>query len=147
MSMKLKALPLLIALSISAAGFSAMVQAQAAEQKDANTVATKHSAQANFASPEDAVAGLAAAMRSNERQRMHEILGPAADRYIRSRDAAVDAAARVKFLAAYDEKWRIESTGDALAVLHVGNDDWPLPFPLAKHGGRWQFDAKAGERE
>ena len=147
MKTKLNALPALFFLVIAAACFSASVQAQAPIQKDINTGATRRPLHATFASSEDAVTGLVAAMRSNDRKLMHQILGAEADRYIHSKDAAVDNEARAKFLLAYDEKSRIESKGDALAILHVGNDDWPLPFPLVNRGGRWHFDAKAGEQE
>ena len=147
MNLKSKALPVLFLLSTAAACIPANAQAQAPDQKDNNTLVTRRSPHTNFATPDDAVVGLVAAMRSNHHRLMHQILGPEADRYLQSKDAAVDSDARAKFLAAYDEKSRIESKGDALAILHVGNDDWPLPFPLVNRGGRWHFDAKAGEQE
>lgn len=147
MNMKLKALPVIFFLSTVAACFPGMVQAQVPERKDNNTTTPRRPLHASFASAEDAVARLVAAMRSNNRKLMYEVLGPDADRYIQSKDAAFDNEARAKFLAAYDETSRIEPKSDALAVLHVGKDDWPLPFPLVKRGGRWHFDAKAGEQE
>ena len=33
------------------------------------------------------------------------------------------------------------------ATLVVGEEDWPLPIPLAKKGKEWHFDAKAGGEE
>jgi hypothetical protein len=29
----------------------------------------------------------------------------------------------------------------------VGNDDWPLPVPIVKQGGKWHFNAKEGRNE
>jgi hypothetical protein len=29
----------------------------------------------------------------------------------------------------------------------VGNEDWPFPVPLVRHGDKWSFDAKAGRQE
>jgi hypothetical protein len=34
-----------------------------------------------------------------------------------------------------------------LATLLVGEEDWPLPIPLAKKGTKWYFDSKAGRDE
>jgi hypothetical protein len=33
------------------------------------------------------------------------------------------------------------------AFLLVGNEDWPFPVPIVKHGEKWSFDAKAGRQE
>jgi hypothetical protein len=93
------------------------------------------------------VVGLVAAMRSNDWKLMHEILGHEASRYIQSNNAAADNEARDRFLQAYDEKSRIELKGPALAVLHVGKDEWPLPFPLVRQTGKWHFDSRTGIRE
>jgi hypothetical protein len=147
MNMKSKALAALFFLPVIAACFPAMAQAQGSEQKDKHAHVTRHGVHSSFASPQEAITGLVNAIRSNDHKRMHEVLGPEADRYIQSKDTDVDNEARARFLEAYDEKSRIESKGDALAILHIGNDDWPLPFPLMKRSGRWSFDAKAGEQE
>jgi hypothetical protein len=32
-------------------------------------------------------------------------------------------------------------------ILSVGNEDWPLPVPIVKQGGKWHFDSKAGRTE
>ncbi len=142
MDMKFKALPVLFSLLI-VAGIAG--QAHAAPKH--GHAAAAYSAQANFASPDEAVVGLIAAMRSNNHKLMHEVLGAHADRYIRSPDAEFDNAARSKFLVAYDEKFRIEQKGSSMAVLHIGDEDWPVPFPLVQAGGRWHFDTRAGIRE
>src|ERR1035437_5853945 len=135
MKTKLNALPALFFLVIAAACFSASVQAQAPIQKDINTGATRRPLHATFASSEDAVTGLVAAMRSNDRTLMHQILGPVADRCIQTKDEATEKEARANFLSGNDDKWLIKSKSDARAMLNVGNDDWPLPFPLVKRGG------------
>src|SRR5213078_2239673 len=38
-------------------------------------------------------------------------------------------------------------TTDALAVLHVGADDWPLPIPIVREADGWRFDTAAGKEE
>jgi len=49
----------------------------------------------------------------------------------------------------WDEMLRIviERTTDALAVLHVGADDWPLPIPIVREADGWRFDTAAGKEE
>ena len=36
---------------------------------------------------------------------------------------------------------------DGEITLNVGKDDWPLPIPLTKAGGKWYFDGAAGKEE
>jgi hypothetical protein len=147
MKMKLKALPVLLFLVMAVGCLPALGQTQMPARKNSPTIHTKRLPQTLFAAPEEAVAGLVSAMRSNNRKLMHDILGGEADRYIQSKDSALDDAARTKFLAAYDETSRIEAKGHALAILHVGKDEWPLPFPLVKQGGKWHFDTQTGIQE
>lgn len=148
MNIKFKGLLLFLVLSISVAGISDLAYGQTEQQgSSAQSAAKRVRMRANFASPEDAVSALVEALRNTDRKKMRELLGLAADRYLPARDTSAESADRVKFLAAYDEQSRIESNGDSLALLHVGKDEWPLPFPLVKSGGRWSFDTKAGEQE
>jgi hypothetical protein len=103
--------------------------------------------QTTFATPEQAVGALVAAVRAGNTGELSKILGPASRNLIRSGDAVADANARSKFIAAYDDASRIEEEGDARAILTVGSDDWPFPFPIVRRGEGWQFDAAAGAEE
>jgi hypothetical protein len=40
-----------------------------------------------------------------------------------------DKAGRERFVKDFEEKNSLEKQGDEKAVLHVGSDDFPLPFP------------------
>jgi hypothetical protein len=40
-----------------------------------------------------------------------------------------------------------EEAGTDKVVLYVGNQDWPLPIPVAKKQGVWRFDATEGKEE
>jgi Protein of unknown function (DUF2950) len=104
-------------------------------------------AQKTFATPEQAVTALVAAVRSGHSDDVLAILGPSSKKLVSSGDPVADAQARRKFTDAYDEKNHIERNGDTRAVLEVGQDDWPFPFPIVKHGEAWQFDAAAGADE
>ncbi|HMD07996.1 MAG TPA: DUF2950 domain-containing protein [Candidatus Acidoferrum sp.] len=53
------------------------------------------------------------------------------------------------FAAEASEKTAVttDSKNPARATLVVGNQDWPLPIPIVKIGGKWYFDSKAGHDE
>jgi hypothetical protein len=108
---------------------------------------TAYAAQRTFASPEDAVAALAQAVKANDRAAMLAVLGPEAEKSIRSPDRVADRARADRFAATYDEKHAIVRDGDSRASLTLGSDDFPFAFPLVKTGERWRFDTTAGVDE
>ena len=103
--------------------------------------------QASFASPGEAVTALVSALRAGDVERSKIVLGPGAGKVIQSGDPVEDSRARAEFLAAYDRQQRVETIGDDRAVLHIGERDWPLPFPIIRDQGGWRFDTKAGLQE
>src|ERR1700751_1118328 len=103
--------------------------------------------QKTFATPEQAVDSLLAAVRASDTSELMKILGPASKNLISSGDPVADAQARGKFIAAYDDGHQIEKDSDSRALLAVGKDDWPFPLPIVKHGDSWRFDAAAGAEE
>src|SRR6202158_1168764 len=54
-----------------------------------------------FATPEEAAAELANAIRSNDLKHIHSVLGPGSGKVIHSGDPVQDAAGRKRFLQAY----------------------------------------------
>jgi hypothetical protein len=54
---------------------------------------------------------------------------------------------RERFVAAYDTLFKFERQGDAKAILIVGAQESPFPFPLVRSAKGWTFDAKAGAEE
>jgi hypothetical protein len=102
--------------------------------------------QRTFASPEDAVKAMVAALKANDVKALEAIFGPGSRDLITSGDPVADKAGRERFLQLYDEKNRLEQTPDK-AVLYVGNQDWPSPIPVVKKGDVWRFDAKQGKEE
>jgi len=104
-------------------------------------------AQEHFPSPEAAVRALEVAARGGNPDRVLAILGPESAEIIKSSDPVDDAAARKRFATAAAKRMRIERTTDALAVLHVGADDWPLPIPIVREADGWRFDTAAGKEE
>ncbi|MCU0596778.1 MAG: DUF2950 domain-containing protein [Desulfobacterota bacterium] len=102
--------------------------------------------QHTFASPEEAVKAMIEALKANDVKTLEAIFGPGSKDLISSGDPVADQAGREQFVKQYEEKNRLEQTGDK-AVLSVGNEDWPSPIPILKKDGLWRFDAKAGREE
>ena len=104
-------------------------------------------AQEHFPSPEAAVRALEVAARGDNPDRLLAILGPESAELIKSSDPVDDAAARKRFATSAAKRTRIEKTTDAIAVLHVGADDWPFPIPIMRDADGWRFDTAAGKEE
>jgi hypothetical protein len=100
-----------------------------------------------FPSPDEAVSALVAAAKSRDDNAIIDILGSSYRRWILSGDRVADDRALDRFVNAYQEKFRIENKDDKKALLIVGNDDFPFPFPLVKRFYGWTFDAEAGKEE
>ncbi|MBP7527591.1 MAG: DUF2950 domain-containing protein [Syntrophorhabdaceae bacterium] len=103
--------------------------------------------QRNFSTPEDAVAALVEAVRMNDTRQLLAIFGAAGRDLVMSGDETLDREARDRFLRAYEEKNRLENVSDRKAVLHVGEDDWPMAIPIVRTDGTWRFDTKQGRQE
>jgi hypothetical protein len=103
--------------------------------------------QKSFASPEEAVATLVDAVKTNNESALRVVLGPSSGKLISSGDPVQDQQNRDRFISAYGVANKIELQGNARAVLVIGKDDWPMPIPLVKFGGSWRFDAKQGKQE
>jgi len=111
------------------------------------TVATGALAQERYRSPEDAVAALVEAVRSDALQEMRRVLGPGSDEILRSGDPVDDAATRSRFLAAFSAKYQILFDGEDQAVLIVGEERWPFPIRLVRLNNTWRFDAQLASSE
>ena len=119
----------------------------AADAAPAAAAARARPAQSTFDTPEDAAAALAAAMRVDDVKAIWRILGPGARKVARSGDPVQDNDLREAFVAGYDQSVRFERDGDAKALLLIGAQDFPFPYPLVAKDGRWRFDARNGDEE
>jgi hypothetical protein len=109
--------------------------------------AAKGVLQQTFPSPGEAVTALVAAVKAHDVKALRAVLGPGSKAVVSSGDEAADREDREAFVKAYAERHRIEMVGDDQAILHVGNEDWPLPIPLAKQGPSWRFDTQTAKEE
>ena len=103
--------------------------------------------QSTFRSSQEAVDALVTAVRSGKPDDIVAVLGPEGRELVSSGDNVADAAARDRFIKAYDEAHKIEQAADNRAILVVGADDFPFPIPLVEATGAWRFDTAAGKEE
>ena len=103
-------------------------------------------AQQSFNSADDAARALAAAVKSGVKQDVLKVLGPDGQDIVDSGDEVADAAARAKFLSAYDAKHSVQIDGKKASLI-VGSDDFPFPIRLIHADTGWQFDTAEGRRE
>jgi hypothetical protein len=99
-----------------------------------------------FATPEAAVAALAAAINSDNSEALHAIFGPTASE-IENPDRVQAANEHREFSAAFNQSKRIVHESDSKSVLEVGTNFWPFPVPIVKKDGQWFFDTDAGKEE
>ena len=103
--------------------------------------------QKSFASPEEAVNALVAAVKADDKQELLAILGSGGMELISSGDEVADKVGREKFLKAYNEMNKLEKASANKIILHIGKDDWSLPIPVVEKSKKWLFDTKAAKEE
>ena len=134
--------------ALVAAALLAALPTAAIAQAPATPTAAKHAAtQRSFATPDEASAALADAVRAKSASALLAVVGPASRSWLFTGDKVADTNDWNRFLAAYDQKHVLEAQGDAKAILDVGDDAWPFPAPIVKRGSKWMFDAEAGREE
>lgn len=100
-----------------------------------------------YASDEDALNAMMTAVKAKDHDQVHVILGPAWKELV-SGDKVEDANAFSEFAQRAAEHTRLQKQDDTTSIIYVGNDDWPLPIPIARTpDGKWFFDTEAGKTE
>lgn len=138
---------LIFALLIAAASAGPSVRPADASPPSGQTAVSHAVAPQSFASPEAAAQGLIDALKLGNRQAALNILGHSAGEWLSSGDRVADRAAIAHFIAEFEEQHHLEKDGDARAILMVGNDEYPFPFPLVKVADGWRFDPEQGREE
>ena len=134
---------LCLALSTSV---SAHAQTAAAKPAAAKPAAP---AQKSFATAKEAADAFVAAASSYDVPALLAILGPDGKALVESDDSVQDKNRAEAFAAKAKEKEEVQPDpkNPAVAMLIVGNDDFPLPIPIVQKAGKWSFDTKAGKQE
>jgi hypothetical protein len=113
-----------------------------------SSVDTEPAGQKSFATPQQAVAALVAAVQDNNEAEISAILGPGSEDLTSSGDKIADENSRMRFLKAYAEKNSLAQESEArLALLIIGEMDYPFPIPIVRQGDTWRFDTQAGRDE
>jgi hypothetical protein len=101
----------------------------------------------SFASPEEAVAALSAALEKDDLASLKGLFGPDSEGVLDSGDPVADQTGRAQFLESFKLKNALVADGDDRRTLQFGPDDSEMPVPLVRRDGRWYFDGAAGEDE
>jgi hypothetical protein len=99
--------------------------------------------QSQFASPEEAMQALIAAVNAKDRSALGKIFGPDYAQLL-SGDQVEDDKDLDDFRAAAQESAQVKKLDDSKYTLVIGSGNWPLPIPIVQKNGQWLFDTKAG---
>ena len=134
-------------LCVAAGAYALITSAGAAAQK--KPVPAPATAQKTFATAQEAADALISAAESFDRPALKAILGPDADYLVAPGEPAQDRETALLFAAKAREKNAVvaDPKNPNRATLTVGDQDWPLPIPIVRKGGRWRFDSAAGRQE
>lgn len=105
--------------------------------------------QTMFKTPEAAAEALIAAAESFDVPALTGIFGPDGVDLVVTDDAVSDRNTAASFAAQARTKMAVtrDPGNKKLAVVSVGEEEWPLPIPIVKTGGKWRFDTAAGREE
>jgi len=100
-----------------------------------------------FATPDDAVKALVAALKANDDKALLEIFGERNKDLIVTSDKAASTETRQRALKDIEQYLLQQKNADGSITLVMGANGWPMPIPLVKDGGGWRFDTDKGADE
>lgn len=100
-----------------------------------------------FDTPDAAATALVRSVERHDLDELSQLLGPGSEALLSSGDDAADREEREAFLTKYRVAHRFAAGGPDRLVLQVGDQFYPLPIPLIRSNGQWQFDGAAGLQE
>jgi len=103
--------------------------------------------QRTFATPEEAVDALMAAIKVDDDAAMLAIFGEQHRNLVVTPDRAANSATRAQVLALMQAYRNLEEVGPDRRTLFIGDEAWPVPIPLVRNGARWRFATEEGEEE
>jgi hypothetical protein len=101
----------------------------------------------DFATPQDALEALMAAVEAGSREALIAVLGPDAADIVRDDDEPDRAEDWQTVIDAYQEGYRFVPAGPGRVEVELGSDDWPFPLAIMRGDGGWRFDAESGRDE
>ena len=105
--------------------------------------------QEDFTTPEEAAEALILASETFDVAALTRILGPDGVDLVVTGDPVHDRNQSLDFAAQARVKTEVDRVplDPRVAILSVGEEDWPVPMPIVEEGGRWFFDTEAGREE
>lgn len=103
--------------------------------------------QKNYATPDDAVDALLAALKADDDAALVAIFGDKHEALVVTSDRAANSAMRAEAVVEIQTYRLLEEQGKDRRVLLIGDQAWPFPIPLLKTGQRWRFATEEGEDE
>jgi hypothetical protein len=114
--------------------------------QNAKTVSAPAADQQTFATPDEALTALTAAVTSSDKAALRKLIGPAIEE-ISSGDDVADKASYARFAKRLQKRTNLVKKSDTEVILYVGAENWPMPFPIVRAGDRWFYDGEAGLEE
>lgn len=99
-----------------------------------------------FATPEDAVSALVAAVRANDRTAFTAVAGDALDQ-LSTGDKVQDNISLMVFAKRLLARIDVIKTDESTAVLYTGFENVLFPIPIVKGSQGWYFDVEAGKQK
>jgi Protein of unknown function (DUF2950) len=103
--------------------------------------------QKTFATPDEAVDALLAALKADDDAALVAIFGDKHKDLVVTSDRAANSATRAEAAVEIQTYRLLEEQGKDRRVLLIGDQAWPVPIPLVKSGERWRFATEEGENE
>jgi hypothetical protein len=103
--------------------------------------------QRTFATPQEAVDALLAALKADDDTAMLAIFGEQNRNLVVTSDSAANSVTRARVLALMQTFYNLGETAPDRRSLFIGDQAWPMPIPLVLSGGRWRFATEEGSEE
>lgn len=113
----------------------------------ATPVAAAAAPQETFATPEAAVEALAAALKADSDAPLTALFGEEHKARLLDPDPAAAKANRATIVAAMQTLSVLKEPSADRRILVIGDQAWPVPFPIVKTGDRWRFATEEGIEE
>ncbi|HET9025417.1 MAG TPA: DUF2950 domain-containing protein [Burkholderiaceae bacterium] len=113
----------------------------------ATPLATVAAPQETFATPEAAVDALMAALKVDSDAPLIALFGEEHKSRIIDPDPAMAKATRATVVAAMQTLRVLREPSPDRRILVIGDQAWPVPFPIVKTGDRWRFATEEGIEE
>ena len=102
-----------------------------------------------FDTPQHAADALIAAATTFDDAQIEQLFGAEGKNIVLSGEEAQDRQRAADFVAMARAKMTVslDPKSNTRALVIVGDEDWPFPIPIVRHGTRWAFDVEAGKAE